>query len=199
MKKVLFQVAVLMMTTGYVMAAGAIDKKNPTKSSSRVEVVATTKAAIYRVSYSSEKEGTVKVNIYDAQSNLLYTDYLRNAKKFDKSYDFTGLAEGEYKIEVISVEGKTLQTIYHGIAKEADLTASVASLDQAGKYTLKVQRKQMAPVVVNIYDSNNQLIYQDEITVDQNFTRVYDFTKSFAKAASFEIYSDGALVRQEVK
>jgi hypothetical protein len=198
MKKVIFQVAVLMMTTGYVMAKGAIEKEKPATSTSKVEVVATAKKAVYKLNYSSEVVGVVKVNIYDAKGDLMYTDIVKGVKAFQKSYDFNGLEAGNYSVEVTNAEGRVQQTVQI-VADAQGLAASVSSLDEKGKYQLQVLRKQMKPVVVNIYDANDNLIFEDLIDVTHNFSRVYDFTKAYDKAAAFVVYSDGAVVRQEIR
>lgn len=197
MRKLVFPLAVLLMTSGYVLASDANEKEKSAKSS-RVEVVATAKESVYQVTYDSEVAGTVKVNIYDAQNSLLYSDFVRNAKTFHKSYDFNGLSAGEYRIEVINNEGKTQQTIQYKLVDKTQLNAVISTVDATGKYTLKVQRKQVAPVIVNIYDKNDVLIYQDEINVDSDFSRIYDFSKSFAKASVFEVYSNGTVIKQLV-
>jgi hypothetical protein len=134
MKKVVFRVAVLMITMSYTLAGIAAEKENPTKVSSRVEVVATQKASVYNLFYASEREGAVKVTIYDGQGNHLYTDYIRNAKSFKKSYDFSGLGSGTYRVEVVGEGTKTEQTIQ--LAKPeatSDLNVKVATLDEKGK------------------------------------------------------------------
>jgi len=197
MKKLVIKVAVLMMTAGYAVAAGAIEKEKPASSSSRVEVVATAQSAVYKLNYSSEAVGTVKVSIYDAQGDLMYTDLIRSVKAFQKMYDFSGLESGNYKIEVAGAEGKIEQTIQVAAERES-LIASVSTLDTKGKYELQVRNKVMKPVIVTIYDSSDNLIYEDQIDVDHSFSRVYDFSRNFAKAASFVVYSDGAAIRQNI-
>ena len=198
MKKLVIKVAVLMMTAGYSVAAGVIEKEKPASSSSRVEVVEIAQSAVYKLSYSSEALGTVKVNIYDSKGELMYTDLIKSVKAFQKMYDFSQLGSGNYKIEVAGAEGKIEQTIQIAAVKES-LIASVATLDTKGKYELHVQNKVMKPVIVSIYDTSDNLIYEDRIDVDHNFSRVYDFTRNFAKAASFVVYSDDAVIRQVIR
>lgn len=198
MKKLVIKVAVLMMTAGYSVAAGAIEKERPVNSGSRVEVVATAQTAVYKLSYSSGAVGTVKVNIYDANGELMYTDLIKSVKAFEKMYDFSQLGSGNYKIEVAGAQGKIEQTIQIAAVKES-LIASVATLDTKGKYELQVRNKVMKPVIVTIYDSSDNLIYEDRIDVDHNFSRVYDFSRHFAKAASFVVYSDEAVIRQVIR
>ena len=198
MKKLVIKVAVLLMTAGYTVAAGAIEKEKPASSSSRVEVVATAQSAVYKLNYSSKAVGTVKVNIYDAKGDLMYTELIRSVKAFQKMYDFSRLGSGNYKIEVAGAEGKIEQTIQIAAVKES-LIASVATLDTKGKYELHVRNKVMKPVIVTIYDSSDNLIYEDRIDVDHNFSRVYDFSRHFAKAASFVVYSDDAVIRQVIR
>ncbi|MBC7922267.1 MAG: hypothetical protein H7Z75_14390, partial [Ferruginibacter sp.] len=167
-----------------------------------IEVTTTQREAVYKLTYSSELEGTVKVHLYDAQGSRLYTDFIGKAKTFTKHYDFNGLASGEYRFEIVGVEGKQQRTVQYvpatPIAK-AGLKVSVAALEETGKFALKVQRKQTAPVLVSIYNDRNELIYEDRIQANQNFSRVYDLSKSFAKAAAFEVYTDGATIRQAVR
>jgi hypothetical protein len=199
MKKVVFRVALLMMTTSYVFSANAGEKENPTKASSRVEVVATPKASVYNLFYSSEREGAVKVTIYDTQGNNLYTDYIRNAKTFKKSYDFSGLAVGTYQIEVVGEGTRTQKNIEVVKTTGSALNVKVVTVDEKGKYNLQVKHANMTPVFVNIYDDRDEVIFQEQIDVDHNFSRVYDLTKAFEKAASFEVYSDGESVRQAIR
>ena len=201
-KKAMIQTAVLMITTGYAWSANGGQKENPAKVNAGIEVTATQREAVYKVTYSSEREGLVKVHLYDAQGNRLYTDFVGKAKSFVKHYDFNGLVGGEYRFEVVGVDGKQAHTVQHVPASpvaKAGLKMSVAALEEAGKFALKVQHKQATPVLVSIYDDRNELIYEDWVQVNQNFSRVYDLSKSFAKAAAFEVYTDGASVRQAVR
>jgi hypothetical protein len=198
MKKLVIKVAVLMMTAGYSVAAGTIEKEKPESATSRVEVVATAKSAVYKLSYASESVGTVKVNIYDAKGDLLYTDLIRSAKSFQKMYDFSQLGSGNFRIEVAGAEGKIEKTIQIASVKES-LIASVSTLDTKGKYELQVRNKEMKPVFVSIYDASDNLLYEDQIDVNHNFSRVYDFSRNYAKAASFVVSSDGATITQVIR
>lgn len=202
MKKIILSAAlVLVASVSTVFASTDKEKEKKGSANSRIEVVASQKEAVYSLIYATDAKGLVRVNIYDAQGTKVYSDYVGAIKSFRKSYDFSELPAGEYQIEVVSGGEKTRKsiTIADKTASASAMNVSLSTVDANGKYKIKVLQASASTVMVYLLDADKNVIYADEIEVEGSFERVYDLTKSFTKATSVEVYSQGQTISQDVK
>lgn len=73
---------------------------------------------IFTVNYQSSQAGKVKVSIYDAKKNLVYSEVIANVNSFSRPYNFNGLPAGEYTLYIESTSGKYEEKIAYQGNKE---------------------------------------------------------------------------------
>ena len=149
------------------------------------------------LTYLSEGEAKVKVNIYNQRGAIVYSEVIKHPKSFSKSYDLSKLPKGEYEFEIVDSRKVVSEKVTLSSAKNAEkfLKADV-SMTEEGKYSLVVIGEVVKPIQVNIYNARGILLYGDYISVEKSFTRSYDLTKSHVKDVKFEVIQDGTLLAE---
>ncbi|MBX2963129.1 MAG: hypothetical protein KF687_11505 [Cyclobacteriaceae bacterium] len=71
----------------------------------------------YTIKYESGVAGKVRVTVYDHKRTVVFTEVIGNASSFSRPYNFSGLATGEYTIEIEDATGKHEQVINHTTAR----------------------------------------------------------------------------------
>lgn len=167
----IFAMLFLMTLTASFKALATGDNEN---SKSRLAVINGSNGK-YNLYYASENEENVRVNLYDAKSNLLHTEYIRNYNGFKLPYDLSNLSEGVYEIKLITTKENFSTKIYH--TKESGYFKAFIK-PEGEKYKVKVVRQTMHPVMISILDKNHHVLYSEKIDVDYNFEKVYDLKKT---------------------
>src|SRR5688572_10929054 len=82
-----------------------------------VAVVPGKVSEIFKVIYKSENAGKVKLNIYNANARVIMSETFSNVNGFILPINFKGLEFGEYTIEVIDANGKTVEKVNYAPVK----------------------------------------------------------------------------------
>ncbi len=178
-------VALGIATGSTVYAGDAVAKKDVR--------VASVESGKVELTYFSQGECKVKVNIYDEAGSKVFSEKISNPKSFKKAYDLSKLPVGEYEFEIIDQDNVVSETVRTEIEKPAFLRASVIKED-GEKFSVKVIGEIVDPIAVNIYDKNGGLVYGDFIDINKGFSKVYDMSKSLGKDITFEIVQNGEVL-----
>jgi uncharacterized GH25 family protein len=175
-----------------VMVFSAASFAEETKISETTKFQMTAKSDVkYELVYVSDKSGDVQVTIFDESGRKLSTQTVKKAKNFRRTYDFSQLEPGKYKIVVRNESGSANQQIIHKI-KEARLKTFVSKIPNSKSLKLHVgDFDRSSPVRVRIYDQYNELIHSEEINNEQSFSRVYRLQSTQLNYVSVYIENNG--------
>jgi flagellar hook assembly protein FlgD len=176
-----------------VISAVGFAKVNPEDSeTSKFKIVAKSDVKFDFI-YVAEEVGEVCVSIYDAQGNKVSAKTVTDAKSFKRTYDFSKLEPGKYKVVVKTQDGTTDEIINYKVKKEV-LKTFVSRIPDS--QSLKVHVGAFNPdraVTVNIYNQNNNLIHTENIKEKESFSKIYDLSKTDAKSVSVRVVNDGEI------
>lgn len=88
----------------------AFDKKNPVPAKS-LEVVSVKGTEVFKVIYQSQRSGKVKLNIYNTESELVFSESFRNTESFVIPVNLAALNAGEYTVELVDRTGTKVEKI----------------------------------------------------------------------------------------
>jgi flagellar hook assembly protein FlgD len=144
---------------------------------SSMTVIAGTNASVFKVVYKSETANRVKVSIRNSNGEVVFSESFRKMSRFARPYNFVGLPEGEYTIEVNDNHGIKVEKVIYSLGAVKSLV-KVSKLSEQGKFLLSVANKGMNIVNVTIYNAEGeQLVYNAHI-VDGDFAIVYNLLKA---------------------
>jgi len=147
----------------------------------------------YDLYYTSENVSDVCVTIFNERGEKISSKTVKGAKKFKRTYDFSKLAPGKYKIVVRNEYGSANQEVLHS-SKKMQLSSFVSKVPNNKSLKLHVgDFNRDKGVLVKIYDQNNKLIHSETIKNERSFSRVYNLHKTTAKSVSVLIENDGEL------
>jgi len=174
-----------------VISAVGFAKATPVDSeTSKFKIVAKSDVKFDFI-YVAEEAGEVCVTIYDAKGNKISDNTVKDAKSFKRTYDFSKLEPGKYKVVVRNKEGTRNEIINYKV-KKAVLKTFVSKIPDSKSLKVHVGAfNPERPVTVNIYDQNNKLIHTEAIKNKTSFSKIYDLSKTAAKSVNVRIMNDG--------
>ena len=165
-------------------AVAAVGKEEP--NSTGMAVVTVKGSEVVKVIYKSETAGKVKLSVYDAASNIVFTE-TRTSEGFILPLNFSGLQSGQYTVQLVDANGtKSEKFNYQPSAFTKNV--HVAKTAAEGKFVLSVI-KGNSTVGVKIYDLNNNLVHESSKEVSGDYAQLFSI-KNFA-GATFEITNGG--------
>jgi hypothetical protein len=192
--KALF-VAALVVISSVVSAAG---KDEPRKTGLAIIPVKGTE--VFKVIYKGENTGKVKINIYNANGEIIFSETISSTDGFICPVNFKGLTSGEYTIELVDATGKRVEKVsYQPVQPKKNLQHVHVSRisSEEGKFLLAISSIGAEKINVNIYDANNNLVHTENKDITGNFAQVYKIENA-SGAYTFEI-SDKAGNTKTVK
>jgi hypothetical protein len=180
--------AALVLVSAVSLAAG---KDEPRKG---MAVVPVKGSEIFKVIYKGETTGKVKLTVFDAKANVILAETFNGVDGFIVPLNFTGLAYGEYSIEVADSFGKKTEKVVYAAQKEVKYVHISKIRNQEGKFLLSVINTAGAgSVSVKIFDERNTLIHSETKQVNGEFAQVYKLENA-AASYTFEVSdSSGSL------
>jgi hypothetical protein len=179
MKKTFLFFVMLTMVVGSAVAGD----DNPT-ASSRMSVLRS--GSTFKVFYKGSSINKVTVNIYDSRGEKVFSDHVGKFESFVRPYNFSGLAEGQYSIELIDNIGKQVESVEYRNGKIEKLANLIKVADGESKYLLVVPSRGKDVLSVKIFDADGFVVYDGVENVDGNFAKVYDL-KALNNNFRFEI------------
>lgn len=158
-------------------------------------VKSSTKNGVYELLYRSTTPGTVTVQIFDAKGNLVLTDRVQNQNGFKRPYNFAFQTEGNYTIEVTDNSGKLrLPLMHQAIIAAQPAKVTVSALPDSKKYQVVMVGQIANDVRVDILDADSRVIFSDNISARNSFSKVYDLSQLKVANFTFEVKSQNQVV-----
>lgn len=171
-------VAALVLVSAVISAVG---KDEPT-SKAGLAVVPVKGSEVFKVIYKGENAGRVKLNLYNAANEIVFSESISKVDGFIRPLNFRGLAFGEYTIELIDAFGKHAEKIKYAPSRSI---VRVAKLDNEGKFLLAVANPRSNAITVKIFNADDQLIHSEVKEIKGDYAQVY--TIKNVKNVTFEI------------
>jgi len=188
MKKLTFLAALLIVFSAASFAEANTVEKPTVKPKFKMVAKSDVKFDLY---YASDESSEVSVTIYDAQGRRVSSKTIDKVKNFKRTYDFSKLKPGKYKIVVKNESGSSNQEITYQI-KEAVLKTFVSKLPDNQSLKVHIGAFDTSkPVLVKIYNQDYKLIHSDEIENAGSFSRVYDLNNIHSQTVSILIENNG--------
>lgn len=177
----------------FVMSAVATFGNDEPKKAS-VAVVAARGADVFKLIYKNETSNKVKVNVYNDKSEVIFTESIYNTEGFILPLNFSKVGFGEYTVELIDANGKSVEKIVYQSNVKVD-NIRIAKLPSAqGKFLLSVMNAKSDEVTVKIFDNYNNLLHNEVKAIDGNFAQVYSI-ENLKGACTFEISDKAGRVK----
>ncbi len=184
MKTNVLLIAALIMVT----SIGAVAEENPGNTGFAVVPKGTD---VFKVIYKTEKtNGRVKMNIYNAESQLIYSETVTGGG-FIVPVKFSGLAAGAYTIEIADGSNRVTQTVDYQPAKVSASKKVVHVSRIVGedeKYVVSLANAGNETVTINIYDNLDRLVHNETRKINGEFAQIY--TVKNKKVASIEVIDE---------
>ena len=142
----------------------------------------------FKVIYKSENTNKVKLNIYNLNSQLIFSEVINESNGFILPLNFKGVAFGEYTLEVIDALGKKIERIsYQPSAVSVANNIRIAKISSnENKFLVSVVNPGTEKITVKIFDTYNNLVHNEIMSVEGNFAQVYS-VKNLGGACKFEV------------
>lgn len=187
-----------MKTKSYVFAiamafvsvvAVAADPVGPT-----VVIVNQKEPGMFKVIYEGAQVGKVSFRIYDASKHIVFTETINGVEGFIRPINFKGMEAGVYTIEIADASGKRTQTIEHNIEKSIS-AIHISKIGVDSKYLLAVANMGTSEKInVKIYDGGNNLVHDQNLTIDNEFGLVYNL-KNVTGVPTFEVTNQAGVTK----
>jgi hypothetical protein len=161
-----------------------------------MKVISVKGSSVFRVIYKGAETGKVRLNIFDAQNKRIHTETITALNGFIYPLNFTGLASGDYTIELIDNSGKQRQVVHYVPTSVIDLkTVHMTRLiNQDGKYLLAISNAQNENIHVRIYDRDSQLVFSEGKEITGAYAAVYKINNA-GNGYTFEITDQAGNIR----
>jgi flagellar hook assembly protein FlgD len=190
MKKILTLSLVLFST---VMFANGTDDDSKAAAASGTALIKKD-ANTFRLIYKAEKQSNVRVSIYDANDQLVYSEKVNNTDGFTRPYNFENLGEGDYTIAIENGSKKQIEKVsYHAPKVTKTLNVIKMSSDE-GKYFVMAAGQGEEQITVSVFDGEHNLVHKSIEATDGNFSKIYNL-KSLKGHLTFEISNENGEVK----
>ncbi|MFZ6000316.1 MAG: hypothetical protein ACOYW3_07380, partial [Bacteroidota bacterium] len=126
---------------------------------------------------------------------LVFTESFKGTEGFIRPLNFSGMAPGQYSIEVIDANGKSIQTVSYKEEQSTETTKiHVAKISEDGKYLLAVANNGTEQINVKIFDGSNTLVHDQNMQVAGSLGLVYNLSK-VSGAPTFEVTDKNGAVK----
>lgn len=151
-------------------------------------VIAMKGSEVIKVIYKGENSGKVKIAIYNAAKEIVFSETRNSIDGFILPLNFSNLQSGEYAIELTDATGTRVEKIdYQPIAIASNF--NVAKLN-SGKFLLSVAGTSNEEITVRIYDGGNNLMHFSSKSVSGDLAELYS-VKDYRGACTFEVSNGG--------
>lgn len=170
MKKILMMVVVIMIASG-----AAVARRLAPESAANAIVVKS--GSTFKVSYNREESSNVKVSIFNDHGQLVFSEVIHKVSSFVRPYNFSGLPEGRYTIEINDGNSKIIESVLHEKTRSEKHVKWVPVNGEDQKFVLSVSNKGTDVITVNIYDVWGNLKHTETQKITGDFAKVYNLKK----------------------
>jgi flagellar hook assembly protein FlgD len=165
-----------------LMAVSASVMATDKTTASKV-VVISQKSGLFKVIY--EGPGKVTLKIADSKGLVVFTESVKTENGFIRPVNFTGMEPGDYTITVSDENGQVVNKINYENQVPVK-NVHVAKIAPEGKYLLAVANGTVDQINVRIFDGNNNLVHDEDLTIHGNFGLVYNL-KAVEGTPTFQV------------
>lgn len=177
-----------------VVVSAAFGKEEPT-SNKGLAVVPVKGSEIFKVIYKGETAGRVKLNLYNVNGIMVFSESFSGTDGFIRPLNFKGLEAGEYTIELVDASGKKTEKVsYNKSASASTKNIHVSKVSESDKYLLAVVGGGSEEIRVNIYDGGNNLLHTETKVVDGDYAQLYSL-KNVNGTVTFEVTGKDGIVK----
>ena len=151
-------------------------------------------AEVFKVIYKNESASKVKVKLYNANAEMIFAEAFENSVGFILPLNFSKLAYGQYKLEVIDDSGKHVENIVYQRPKSVDNIRVSKLSNSEGKFLVAVMNAKNETVTVKIFDNFYNLLHSEVKSVSGDFAQVYN-VKNITGACTFEVSDNAGRVK----
>lgn len=151
-------------------------------------------AEVFKVIYKNDIMSTVKVKLYNSNSEVIFAETFNNTEGFILPLNFSKLSFGEYKVELSDETGKRVEKISYQPAKPVDNIRISKIATEEGKFLVSVMSASNEQVTVKIFDNYNNLLHNEVKAVNGSFAQVYTL-KNLSGACTFEVSDNAGRVK----
>ena len=165
-----------MLFRSLVFANGTDD---PSTMISSVALLNSKGSNIVKVLYKAPRVGKVRISIIDERHEMIFSETLRKVNGFMRPYNFDGLPDGAYTIQIDDEYGKQVEKLnYHfGTMDNSASTGKLirlAKLPGTDKYGLTGRTQKEDEIQVRVYDDANKLVFEENRKVSGEFGKIYN-------------------------
>lgn len=186
MKKIMLFAALLTVISAASFATGGNDVKVISDSS-----------AVFKLYYSKPLVAKVKVKIFNAEGEKVFSESIKNENGFVRPYNMSSLPAGTYKFEIDdNTEIETFEFVYAEVkTQEAAVVANIVKMDE-GKFFLGVSSTNNDKVQIDIYNDSNEVVYSAEEVVANQFGQLYNLQSVKSKRFTLVVKHNGNVVKE---
>ena len=149
-----------------------------TTDESSVAIVSGENANIFKVVYKAASANRVHISIRDAKNEVVFTESLNKMNGFTRPYNFNGLPEGEYTIEVEDSQGKKVEKVDYHLGRVSSLIKVTKISNELSKYMVSVPNKGKNKINVLILNEDGDVLLEETRKVVGDFGIVYNLVKT---------------------
>ena len=196
----LFAVLLIVISTA-TFAAGSENVAENEQAT--VRILPGSEMNVFRVLYQpTEKQSQrvkVKVSIFDAKGQLVITDWIHNEKGFVKPYNLAGRNPGAYTFQIKDRNATIDKHVVVRLQPE-DMMVRVKKVDGKNRFRVLVLNPDKRMISVKIFGNWDNLIFEESISSDQGFSKVYNLSKARGNPIwgtfAFEISDDKRFLKR---
>ena len=149
-----------------------------------------------QLAYYGKTPEKVHVQIYDQENKQVFKETINSKKGIKKPYNLRQLPYGEYKIEVRVAEEITVHKVKHEAPKFPGRVKLQAAAFGDNKIKMLVMGPNYKEFKLRLYDDNNELLYQYDISQKDNFGRVFNLEGSKAKTVRLVLSNNREILQR---
>ncbi len=150
------------------------------------------KGEIVKIFYRSENSDKVKVTIYDASYNAVFTEEIKRKSSFVRPYNLENLPYGEYTIVLEDVNGRTEEKVTF-VKENVNVQASIIHKKGSRKAMVTLFSKGETEVTYNILDIYNNVLYTESEKVNGQAAKSFNLERVKGAVTVQVLDSNGVL------
>lgn len=149
---------------------------------------------IFKIVYRGETAGQVRINVYNSTGARVMTQTVAGLDGFILPLKFSGLAYGEYSVELIHASGRNVEKVNYQPKRNVRHIHVSRVADGGQRFLLSVAGTGSDVITVKIFDNEGELLYSETNVVNGDMAKLYRLAKA-APGYSFEVSDSSGVVK----
>jgi hypothetical protein len=145
---------------------------------SSVAVISGGNSNVFKVVYKSASATRVQISIRNAQNEVVFTESFNKMNGFTRPYNFNGLPEGEYTIEVEDNQSTKIEKVDYHLGTVKSLIKVTKISNESSKYMVSVPNQGKNKINVLILNEDGDVLLEETRKVVGDFGIVYNLVKT---------------------